>query len=70
MNTGNQMITDTGTTIEPLTITTREVLETTGFSRSTLTRQEANNGFPKATVARGMYSRKAVYDWLRENGLM
>ncbi|ENC6724227.1 AlpA family phage regulatory protein [Vibrio harveyi] len=55
---------------QPLTITTKEIMNVTGFSRTTLWRKERDDGFPKATIGKGLYSRKAVNQWLEKNGLL
>ena len=55
---------------EPLRITTKEIIDLTGFSRTTLWRKERDEGFPKATVGKGMYSRAEVYRWLDEKGMI
>ncbi|CAH6849756.1 AlpA family phage regulatory protein [Vibrio chagasii] len=55
---------------KPLTITTKEILTMTGFSRTTLWRKERDDSFPKATLGKGLRSRKEVNEWLKDQNLI
>lgn len=55
---------------KPLTITTKEIMQLTGFSRTTLWRRERDDNFPKPKNRKGLRSRKAVNEWLKAEDLI
>lgn len=55
---------------KPLTITTKEITQLTGLSRSTIYRKERDAEFPKAHLGRGIRSRKEVMEWLQQQKLL